>query len=57
MEECRSDLFANGVDVARASGHELRRLARTHLDYFQFMLGYDAKPLEVVGLLHRLPRR
>jgi hypothetical protein len=54
MGACRWDLVANGIDVARTDVPRLRRLAFTHRDYFQLMLGYDAGPAEIVTLLKRL---
>jgi len=50
---CRSDLLANGIDLAGAGHESLRRLVRLHLDYFQLMLGYDAAPAEIVALFER----
>jgi hypothetical protein len=50
---CRSDLLANGIDLAHAGHESLRRLARLHLDYFQLMLGYDFTPAEIVALFER----
>jgi hypothetical protein len=51
---CRSDLLANGIDLARAGHESLCRLVRLHLDYFQLMLGYDAAPAEIVALFERI---
>jgi len=50
---CRSDLGDNGINVDRLGQRAVCNLARRNLDYFQFMLGYDAGLGEVVGLLER----
>jgi hypothetical protein len=53
MDACRSDLSDNGIDPD-FSGYRARcDFARRNLEYFQFMLGYDAGLREVVGLLER----
>ncbi|HZN66961.1 MAG TPA: hypothetical protein VFB66_16845 [Tepidisphaeraceae bacterium] len=53
MAACRSDLFDNGIDPD-FSGYRARcDFARRNLEYFQFMLGYDAGLREIVRLLER----
>ena len=57
MGACRWDLGANGIDVTRKDARGLRRLAETHLDYFQLMLGYDATTREIVTLMNSVANR
>ena len=54
MRRCQSDLAANGIHLAGRGDRTMRLLVRRHLDYFQLMLGYDARPREVVALAQRL---
>jgi len=54
MRRCQSDLAANGIRLAGTGDRTMRLLVRRHLDYFQLMLGYDARPREVVALAQRL---
>ena len=54
MRRCQSDLAANGIDLAGRGERTMRLLVRKHLEYFQLMLGYDARPGEVVALARRL---
>jgi hypothetical protein len=48
---CRSDLNRNGINLDALGPRALSELARRDLDYFQAMLGYDARPREVVELI------
>jgi hypothetical protein len=48
---CRSDLSRNGIDVDALRPGALYELARRDLDYFQAMLGYDARVRQVVELI------
>ncbi len=51
MSACRSDLLDNGIDPD-SSGYRSRcDFARRNLEYFQFMLGYEAGLREVVALM------
>lgn len=53
MGQCVSDLARNGIDLSRTGERATRLLVRRHLDYFQLMLGYDARPHEVIALAKR----
>ena len=53
MGACLVDLAEHGIDLATAARRPLRRLVRLHLEYFQLMLGYDARPTEIVELVTR----
>ena len=53
MSACRSDLTDNGIDPDVLGPRALCDLARRNLEYFQFMLGYDAGLREVVQLIER----
>ena len=58
MSDCMADLANHGINLADARGVALRRLVRVHLEYFQLMLGYDARPAEIVELVgHTRDRR
>ena len=57
MGMCQTDLADNGIDLARTDEDGLRRIVGRHLDYFQMMLGYDARPAEVLTLCKRLRDR
>ena len=46
-----ADLAHHGINLTDARGVALRRLVRVHLEYFQLMLGYDARPAEIVELV------
>jgi len=54
MSACRADLLDNGIDLARADLRALCRLVTRHLDYLQLMLGWEAGPREIVGLVGSL---
>ena len=54
MRQCQADLAENGIDLVGTGERTMRLLARQHLDYFQLMLGYDARLREVVALALRL---
>ena len=54
MGHCETDLARNGIDLLGAGERAMRLLVRRHLDYFQLMLGYDARPGEVVALARLL---
>jgi len=51
MQSCISDLSHNGIDIAAADSRGRARLVKEHLEYFQFMLGYDSDPAEILELL------
>jgi hypothetical protein len=51
MQSCITDLSQNGIDLAAADGRGRARLVTEHLEYFQFMLGYDSDPAEILDLL------
>ena len=53
MAACRSDLKDNGIDPDVLGPRALCDLARRNLEYFQFMLGYEAGLREVVQLIER----
>jgi hypothetical protein len=44
-------MLDNGIDLYAPDHRELCGLVRRHLDYFQFMLGYDAGLREVITLV------
>ena len=50
---CQSDLRHNGIDLDRLGRGETREFIRENLDYFQAMLGYDAREREVYSLIRR----
>ena len=51
MSACRSDLADNGIDADGLGQRGLCHLARRNLEYFQWMLGYEAGLREVVALI------
>ena len=53
ISACRSDLSDNGIDPDALGYRAVCDLARRNLEYFQFMLGYDAGLREVLTLLER----
>jgi hypothetical protein len=48
---CRSDLRDHGIDLDRLGRGGAREFIRQNLDYFQAMLGYDAREREVYSLV------
>ena len=44
-------MLDNGIDLYAPDHRELCGLVRRHLEYFQFMLGYDASLREVITLV------
>jgi hypothetical protein len=54
LAACRADLLDNGIDLACADLRALWRLVTRHLDYLQLMLGWEAGPREIVGLVGSL---
>jgi hypothetical protein len=54
---CRADLRDNGIDLEQLDPGVAREFIRQNLDYFQLMLGYDAREREVYALVGIPPGR
>ena len=48
---CRADLRDNGIDLEQVDPAVAGEFIRQNLDYFQLMLGYDAREREVYALV------
>ena len=53
IDACICDLSSHGIQVKGATEFQLADVVRNHLDYFQFMLGYDSTPKQVLAMLKR----
>src|SRR5688572_2809199 len=47
---CRRDLRSHGIDLDRQEHTQLRGLVKSHLDYFQLMLGQDVSAQPIARL-------
>ena len=57
IDACICDLSAHGIELKGASDYQLADVVRDHLDYFQFMLGYDSSPKQVLAMLRRCQKQ
>jgi hypothetical protein len=53
IDACIFDLSSHGIQIKGATDFQLADVVRHHLDYFQFMLGYDSSPKQVLAMLKR----
>jgi hypothetical protein len=56
IQTCISDLSENGINLIGADDHQLAKVVREHLEYFQLMLGYDSDAREVLDLIKKRNR-
>ena len=53
IDACICDLSNHGIQIRGATEPQLVDVVRHHLDYFQFMLGDDSSPKQVLAMLKK----